>query len=398
MMARVALLAIGAFAIGTGNFVFVGVLEALARDLGVSIASAGQLATVFALTYAVTAPLVVATTTRFPRRRVLVVSLGLFVGANIAMAAAPDFASLLALRAAAALGAGAYMPVAMGAAVTLSAPGHAGRAMATVLVGLTVAFLAGIPAGTWIGSALGWRATFAFAAGLGVLALACLRWVPALPGGAVQGLRALAVIRRPRVAANVAITLCAFVAAFTVNAYIGPVLARAGGLDGAGIGAMQVLLGIGSVLGVPLGGWIADRRPTLGMIAWILTGIVLAQPVYSVVMVAPGLSGTPAAVAACGAAMLVASAALFALGPVIQQRLIAAAAGERDVVLSLNASALFLGQGLGAGVGGLASRAFSLTANGATGGAIALATLLAILALVAARRGRLPFVTGRSIR
>lgn len=397
-MPRAMLLAVGAFAIGTGNFVYVGVLEMLARDLGVSIASAGQLATVFALTYSLTAPLVVATTTRFPRRRVLFISLALFAGANLAMAVVPNFAGLLALRAVAALGAAAYMPVAMGAAVTLNAPGRAGRAMATVLGGLTVAFLAGIPAGTWIGTAFGWRASFGFAALLGGLALAAVSLLPALPGGPAKGLRALAIFGRPRVAANVAITLCAFVAAFTVNGYIGPVLARAGGLGGAGVGAMQVLLGVGSVLGVPLGGWIADRRPTLGMIALVLTAIAVAQPAYSVVMLVPGFSGTPGAVVACGVAMLVASAALFALGPVIQQRLIAAAAGERDVVLSLNASALFLGQGLGAGVGGLASRWVSLTANGIVGGAIALATLGALLAVIAGRRGRLPFVARQRIR
>ncbi len=388
MIPRAALLAVGAFAIGTGNFVFVGVLEPLARDLGVSVASAGQLATVFALTYAVTAPLVVATTTRFPRRRVLVLSLLLFASANAAMVLAPSLSALLVLRAVAALGAAAYMPVAMGAAVTLSAPGHAGRAMAIVLTGLTAAFLAGIPAGTWIGTALGWRASFALAAALAVVALAAVMLLPHLAGGSAAGLRALAVIRRPRVAANVAITLCAFVAVFTVNGYIGPVLGRAAGLDGAGIGAMQVLLGIGSVLGVPLGGWVADRRPTLGVIAAILAAIVLTQPTYSVAMLVPGFSGTPGAVVACGAAMLAASAALFALGPVIQQRLITAAAAERDVVLSLNASALFLGQGLGAGVGGLASSAFSLTANGLAGGAVALATLIGVVGALVAGNGR----------
>lgn len=397
MNPRVGLLAIGAFAIGTGNFVFVGVLEALARDLGVTVGSAGQLATAFAIAYAVTAPVLVATTTRFPRRRVLLIALALFALANTAMTLAPTLGSLLLLRAVAAVGAAAYMPVAMGAAVTLSGPGYSGRAMATVLFGLTAAFLAGIPAGTWIGTAFGWRATFGFAAGLGTLALIAVVLLPALPGESGRGLRGLGLIGRPRVAANVAITLCAFVAAFTVNGYIGPVLGRAAGLGGAGIGAMQVLLGVGSVLGVPLGGWIADRRPTLGAIALIIGAIVLAQPTYSVLMLVPQWTATAGAVAACGGAMLVASAALFALGPVIQQRLIDDAAGERDIVLSLNASALFLGQGLGAAVGGLSSRLFSLTANGLAGGAIALATLLAIVAVLLARRRR-PFVADGSIR
>lgn len=387
MNPRVLLLPVGAFALGTGNFVFVGVLDALARDLGVAVAAAGQLTTVFAVAYALSAPLLVAVTTRFPRRRVMVLGLALFSGANAAMALAPALGWLLGLRALAAFGAALYMPVAMGAAVSLVDPAHRGRAMSVVLLGLTAALLAGVPAGTWIGAALGWRATFVFAALLGLVAIAAVAaGVPALPGTVSRGLRGLGVIARAAVAGNLAITALAFVAVFSVNAYIGPVVTGATGLGAPGIGAMQILLGVGSVLGVPLGGWIADRRPTLGVVAAIVAALVAAQPVYSLLMIVPGWAGTTAAVVATGTAMLVASAVLFALGPIQQQRLITVAGDERDIVLSLNAAALFLGQGLGAAVGGLATRAFSLAAIGLAGGAVALAGLLPI-ALLLARRG-----------
>lgn len=386
MNPRVFLLPVGAFALGTGNFVFVGVLDALARDLGVAVAAAGQLTTVFAVAYALSAPLLVAVTTRLPRRAVMVVGLAVFAGANAAMVLAPALAWLLALRALAALGAALYMPVAMGAAVTLVAPAQRGRAMSVVLLGLTAALLAGVPAGTWIGAALGWRATFAFAALLAVVAIAAIvAWLPRLPGIASRGLRGIGVIARGAVAGNLAITTLAFVAVFSANAYIGPLVAGATGLGPAGIGAMQILLGVGSVLGVPLGGWIADRRPTLGVVAAIVAVLVLAQPVYSLLMLVPGWAGTAAAIVATGAAMLVASAVLFALGPIQQQRLITIAGDERDIVLSLNAAALFLGQGLGAAVGGLATRAFSLSAIGLAGGLVALAGLVPITVLLVRR-------------
>jgi DHA1 family inner membrane transport protein len=385
---RIFLLPIGAFAVGTGNIVFVGVLEPLARDLDVSIAAAGQLATTFAIAYAVSAPVLVALTTRLPRRPVLVVALAAFAAANIGMALAPGFAWLVPLRIGAAFAAALYMPVAMGTAVSLADPAHKGRAMAVVLFGLTAAFLGGIPLGTWIGSLLGWRASFAFAAVLAVLGvLALAPGLPRLPGRASRGLRGIGVIRRPAVAGNLAITALAFVAVFCVNAYIGPVLSRAAGLEGSGIAAMQVLLGVGSVLGVPLGGWIADRRPTLGVVALLLVTIVAAQPVYSLLMLVPGWSGGPAAIAAAGLALTAASAALFALGPVQQERLIGVGGDERDIVLSLNASALFLGQGLGAAAGGVTTELLGLGATGLTGAAIALATLAGI-GRVLLRRGR----------
>ena len=390
MNPRIYLLPLGAFAIGTGNIVFVGVLEPLARDLGVSIATAGQLATAFAVAYALSAPLLVSLTARLPRRPVLVAALAVFALANAGMALAPDFTSLVPLRIISAVAAAVYMPVAMGIAVTLSGPGQQGRAMAVVLFGLTAAFLGGIPLGTWIGSTSGWRASFSFAASLGLVSLLVIGpTIPRLAGSASsRGLRGLGVIRRPAVAGTLLVTMLAFVAVFCTNAYIGPILTRAAGLDGRGIALMQVLLGLGGVLGVPLGGMLAGRRRTPIVVACMIAAIVLAQPVYSIFMLVPGWSATLASVVVIGAAMILASAALFALGPVQQDRLIGFAPDERDIVLSLNASALFLGQGIGAVVGGIAAHQWSLAANGLVGGAIALACLAGIVLAASRRRLR----------
>lgn len=376
---RIFLLPLGAFAIGTGNIVFVGVLEPLANDLGVSIATAGQLATAFAVAYALSAPLLVSLTARLPRRPVLVIALAVFALANAGMALAPDFITLVPLRILAAFAAAVYMPVAMGIAITLAGPGYQGRAMAIVLFGLTAAFLGGIPLGTWIGSTSGWRASFGFSAILSLVSLAVIApAMPRLAGTASRGLRGLGVILRPAVAATLAVTALAFVAVFCTNAYIGPILTRAAGLDGPGIALMQVLLGIGGVLGVPLGGILADRRPTLAVVAVMIGAILLAQPVYSLFMLVPGWSASTASIVFIGAAMIVASGALFALGPIQQDRLIGYAPEERDIVLALNASALFLGQGIGAALGGITAHQWSLAANGLAGGIIAFACLAGI--------------------
>lgn len=388
MDSRIFLLPLGAFAIGTGNIVFVGVLEPLANDLGVTIAVAGQLATVFAVAYALSAPLLVSLTARIPRRPVLVVALIVFTLANAGMALAPTFETLVPMRIVAAFAAALYMPVAMGVAVTLSGPAHQGRAMAIVLFGLTAAFLGGIPLGTWLGSVSGWRASFGFSAMLGLVSLAVIAPVlPRLPGTESRGLRGLSVIKRPAVAGTLAVTALAFVAVFCTNAYIGPILNRAAGLDGPGIALMQVLLGIGGVLGVPLGGILADRRPTVGVVVAMMGAILLAQPVYSIFMLVPGWSATAASVVVIGIAMVLASGALFALGPVQQDRLIGYAPEERDIVLSLNASALFLGQGIGAALGGVTTHVWSLAANGFTGAFVALAAVVGMMVAMGKKPG-----------
>lgn len=381
MTLRLACLALGAFAVGTGNFVFVGVLDALAADLAVPVSSAGQLTTVFAVAYALAAPVLVAATAGLARRLVLLAALALFAAANVAMALAPSLTLLLVLRVAAAAGAALYMPVAMGVAVQLVEPAYRGRAMSIVLLGLTFAFLVGIPAGTWIGSWLGWRATFATAAAVAGVATAAVAAVtPALAGAASRGLRGIGVAARPGVSALLTVTTLAFVAVFCINAFVGPVLTRATGLGGAGIGALQVALGVGGVIGVPIGGWLADRGHSAGAAVGILVVIAAAQAVFTLVLGVPGWAGTAAAIAACGGALALASGALFALGPIQQERLLTVAGDERDIVLSLNASALFLGQGLGAALGGASIALLGFAANGLIGSTVALAAItLAVL-------------------
>ncbi|MGH3123887.1 MAG: MFS transporter, partial [Streptosporangiaceae bacterium] len=169
MRLRVAVLALGTFAIGTDGFVIAGILPGIARDVHTTAAAAGLLVTAFALAYAIAAPVLTAAAARFGRRNVLVAGMAVLAAANLAAAAAPGYHALMAARVAAALGAALYSPIAMATAVQLSPPAERGRALSLVLAGMTVSLVAGVPAGSLLGSLASWRWTFILVAALAAL-------------------------------------------------------------------------------------------------------------------------------------------------------------------------------------------------------------------------------------
>ncbi|MDC7337413.1 MFS transporter [Streptomyces lydicus] len=145
MRLRLLLLALGTFAVGTDSMVMAGILGLVARDLDVSVPAAGQIVTVFALSYAVLAPVLATAAARWPRRRLLLTALTVFTVANALSAVAPTYPILLATRVLAAAGAALYTPTANAVATTLVPPERRGRALATVLGGMTVATALGVP-------------------------------------------------------------------------------------------------------------------------------------------------------------------------------------------------------------------------------------------------------------
>ncbi|WP_150130577.1 MFS transporter, partial [Streptomyces sp. 150FB] len=176
------LLAVGMFAIGTDGYVIAGLLPPMSRDLGVSESAAGQLVTVFALAYAVGAPLLGIAIGGLRRRPVLVGSLTLFAATNVAAALVHSYAAMLAVRVVAALSAAVFTPAAAAVAPELVPVGRRGRALGTIGAGTAVATALGVPLGTLIGGAYGWRATFLAVAALGVPAVVgVVALLPALP-------------------------------------------------------------------------------------------------------------------------------------------------------------------------------------------------------------------------
>jgi MFS transporter, DHA1 family, inner membrane transport protein len=375
-------LAGASFAIGTEAYVYVGHLGALSRDLQVGIAQAGMLAAAFAVTYAVSAPISAALLARADRRTLIVVGL-MGVGLlNLAAALTPNFAFLMIMRIGCGLAAGLVGPASSAVAATLAPPEQRGQAMAVVLAGLTLAFILGIPLGSVIGAIGGWRSTFAFAGILAMMAAVTAYIVlPPLAGSGSAGLRRLAIGLRPDILATLAMTGLGFAATFTVIAYIQPVALRIGGFDGAAIGGLQALIGVGSIVGIVIGGRYADRPSAMMMVAATFLVSVVALSGYSWLMrLDVGDLLTLPILATC---MVTGAAGLFARSPAIQTRLVSLDMPSMNVLLALNGSMVFAGQGLGAAIGSITIYTLDESALGYVAAMVAASGALLALSLTA---------------
>lgn len=349
---RLILLALGTFAIGTGSFVFAGLLGAVAEDLAVSVGAAGQLITVYAVVYAVGSPVLVTLTGGVARRTLLVWSLVVFAAANVAALVLPTFGPLMASRVIAACGAAVFTPTAAAVAADIAPPERRGEALAVVTGGLTVAFAFGIPLGTLIGDRFGWRSAFVLVGFLGAVAVAgILTLLPSVesPPRMTLGER-VAAARQPAVLSALALTAIGLGSGFVVFTYIGPLLGELAGFGAGGVSAMLLLFGLAAIAGNALGGYGADRWPYTPSVGTIF--VVLALSFLSFSLLAP-LGGSPLAVFGAAAALVAWSIAGWALTPFQQYRLLELAPRNGNTVLSLNASAIYLGQGAGAAVGAL---------------------------------------------
>ncbi|MDX5331018.1 MAG: MFS transporter [Caulobacteraceae bacterium] len=363
MNLRIFVLALSTFAFGSGALIFVGLLEPMAADLGVPVGAAGQLQTVYVLTSAFAGPPLAFLIGRFERKQVLLLALGASVALNLACYLTPGFGLILVLRAI--LGAIAAMagPAASAAASALAPPERRGSALAIVMGGMTVAFLMGIPLGSVVGSIFGWRSAFLLSTGLSALALVAIalavpRVTPPAPGPG-QGLRGAAVL--PLFAS----TFLAFGANMTITTYIAPILRLQAGVTGAGVAAFQMLVGVGSFIGLTLGGRAADRGAgglsvTLGFL-----GLALAASLHSLELLRAGPAGWDA-YAIVAMAVLAGSTALFSVMPVIQSRLIQRAPASAPLALAFNGSSASLGQAFGGALGGLLLAQGALSVTGAS--------------------------------
>ncbi len=377
MNQRLLVLALGTFAIGTGSFVFAGLLEGVARDMSVSVATAGHLVTVFAGTYAVSSPVLATLTGEVGRRRLLVGAMALFVAGNLASVIAPGFELLLASRVVAALGAAVFTPTAAAVASGLAPPEARGRALSIVTGGLTVAFVAGIPLGSLIGTYSSWRMTFVMVGVLGAVAALGVRFLlPDVERPPVVSLRErVDTLRRPAVVAALVFTFVAMMGGFVVFTYVSPLLAQITGFGGAGVSGMLLLFGAAAMVGNSLGGYGADHVRYGRLMAAILVTLALSLLAFSLLV---RISGSGAAILGVSAALVGWGVAGFALNPLQQYRVVQLAACTRNVALSLNASAIYLGQGAGAFLGALALDLGSLGSLGFTG---AVCTLLSLVVL-----------------
>jgi len=287
-------LAVTAFAIGVAEFIVVGVLPTIAADLAVPLAQAGGLVGLYALALAVGAPTVVLALARLPRKPVLLGLVALFLAGNLLSALATGYEVLLAGRLLTAVAHGSFFAIGATVAARLAPEGQASRAIALMFAGLTLAMVIGVPLGSLIGNALGWRLPFFAVVGLAALAwIAILRGVPAEPapevGPAIQQLRALV---NPAILTMMSITTLGFGASFAAFTFITPILTEITGFSTRTANGLLVLFGTATLVGNVAGGrWAASqgwsralRRLLFGLLL-VLAVMALALP-WKVAMIA----------------------------------------------------------------------------------------------------------------
>lgn len=331
------------FSIGTGEFVIVGLVPGLASDLGVSVPAAGLLVSVYALSVAFGSPFVAAILASVSRRRALLLLMAVFVAGDVACALAPGFYFLLAARIATALAHGAFFGIASTVAAELAPPGKAARAVALLFTGLTVANIAGVPIGTWIGQEAGWRATFAFVAILAAASLAAMTiWMPRQLGRASDGVRQeFVALRQPQIWLAMLVSSLSSAALFTVLTFLTPLLEQETGLTPHAAALALFLFGAGLTVGGLAGGRLADGDSLLAVRVLL---VVDAIALVGVMLLAH--SGTLALVA-----VFVWGVAAFALVPPLQLRVVVLAKQSSSLASTLNQSAFNLGDAIGAALG-----------------------------------------------
>lgn len=353
MRSRLVVLALGNFAVGVATFVIAPILGPITAELGVSHAAGAQLTTGYALTYAAAGPVLAAALGHVPPRRLLCGALAVFAVGNVVTAVAPSYPVALLGRVLAGAGAALYSANALVTARHLVPPARQGRAVATVVGGLTSAIVFGLPLGAWFAQAASWRATLWSVAGLTVLAGAgVLASVPGLPGQPSVSLRVrLAPLTDRHVLSILAATTLCLTASWTVYNYIGPILAPATGGD-PGRGSLALCcFGVGAVLGNLLAGRLADRYTPGRVIAG-------SAPALTLVVLAVPLGATTFPLALALAALW--GALHWTVNVPQQLRVASAAPAAAPLVLGLHQTSIYLGIGLGGVVGaaglGLAGR------------------------------------------
>lgn len=338
-------MAVGGFGIGTGEFVIMGLLPEVARDLNISIPEAGHVISAYALGVVVGAPLLAVLAAGWPRRRLLVALMAVFALGNFASAAAPGYLSLNLLRFAAGLPHGTYFGVAALVAASLVQPWQRAQAVGWVMLGLTSATLVGVPIAAWLGQVLGWRAAFAFVGVISVVAAVMVwRQVPYRPADtAASPLRELGALRRKQVWLTLGIGAIGLGGLFSVFSYVKPTLTEVAGMNAAGVPVVLALFGAGMILGNLVGSRLADKAlmPTIGgLLVWAF--VVLGAFVFTAHNVWMASLNI----------LLVGT--IVAMGPTLQIRLMDVAGDAQMLAAALNHSAFNMANALGAWLGGLA--------------------------------------------
>lgn len=339
-------LAVGSFAIGTTEFVTMGVLPEVADGVDVSIPAAGHVISAYALGVVVGAPVVAFFGARLPRRGLLLGLMVAYALFNALSAVAPGYPLLVVARFLDGLPHGGYFGVSALVAASMVAPERRGRVMALVFMGLPVANVVGVPAATWLGQNLGWRASYWLVGALALLTVAMVAaFVPACPGNPeATGRRELQALRMPQVWFAVVAGAVGFGGMFSLFSYVAPMATHVADTGAGSVPVFLLTLGVGMVFG----NWVAGR-----LVDWSLERALLGTPVALAVALLLSWLLLPTGYAVLPALFLVTTVgSVLALGVMV--RLIDASQHAETLGAALSHGSLNMGNALGAWLGGLA--------------------------------------------
>jgi len=352
---KIYMLTLISFVVGTSQFSIVGMLDKVAASVGVSVSTAGQLITVFALGNAIGTPLVMVATAKMNQRKQLLLALAIILLGIVSMLALPGFGFLMASRVILGVGTGVFVVTAYGIAAKLATPGRQGSAMSNIAMGFSSSLVFGVPLGRIVAVAYGWKMIFW---GIGIFSLlatfAVARTIPAIEGEtAVPLSKRLAFLKQPRVAVTLGVTFLVFIGFSVVDTYITPFLSTVMPTMEREISVILMTLGIGSLIGSRLGGFLADR---IG-IARTLLGSIVVQALAQVL-----LSRVSGRVIVTIVLLMLWETACWMFGPTQNFNLVSLAPEVSGIVLSLNSSFVQLGFAAGAVIGGIAVGGWSIMA------------------------------------
>ncbi|WP_067866173.1 MFS transporter [Neptuniibacter marinus] len=384
-------LTLSAFAIGTTEFVIVGLVPTIAQDLGVSLPSAGLLVSLYALGVAIGAPVLTALTGRWQRKNVLLMVMLLFVVGNLLAWMAPTYSSLITARILTGLAHGVFFSIGSTIATSLVPREKEASAIAIMFTGLTVALVTGVPLGTWIGQNFGWRATFMVVAALGLIALiGSALLVPknlkqAPPARIAQQ---LSVLTQPRLLLVYAMTAVGYGGTFTAFTFLAPILEQVSGFESGAIGLIMLVYGVSVAVGNIWGGRMADRMGPIKALHIIFTALALVL-----------LAFTFTAGNQIAAVITILIWGAFAFGNVPGLQVYVVQLAEKytpqavDVASGLNIAAFNVGIALGSILGGVVIERMTLMDTAWIGALIvALALVLTRLSGFLDKRDQLQFI------
>lgn len=351
---KVYILAIVSFLVGTSQYIISGILDNISESLGITLAAAGQLITIFSLVYAIFTPVLMAITSRMDKRKLMIYSLGLFVIGNILAFVLPGYGFFIVSRIIMALGAGMVVVTALTIAEKIAPKGKKASAIATVIMGLTASLIIGVPLGRMTSEILGWKAVFGGIALLGLVAMVIISLtIPKIQAEELTPLnQQLALLKKPKVVLGLAITffwLGGYSIAYT---YLSPYLLNISGVSDKLLSSVLLIFGIASLVGSKFGGFSTDRwgvRFTLigGMMLHITMLVLLSIVTHSYVGVL--------------VILILWSFAAWSTGPTQQYHLATIEPESSSVLLGLNQSMMQLAMAAGAGIGGIFVERISLT-------------------------------------